>query len=76
MKIELNYTNDIVRNRIKKLKVIHVCELIRIHVLKPINVLMLKLYFLHTICHNSDVFLPILIIMHINTVYIRGLFRK
>jgi len=44
-----------------------------IHTIKPTNALMLKLNFLHTICHNCDMFQPILIIfreyININQAY-------
>ena len=43
-------------------KVIHVRALKTIHTIEPTNALTLKLYILHTICHNSDMFLSILVI--------------
>jgi hypothetical protein len=58
------YTSDPsgIRNNDSNFKVIYVRAWIRIHIIKPTNALMLKLYFLHTICHNSDMFRCILII--------------
>ena len=41
-----------------------------IHIIKPTSALMLKLYFLHTICHNSDMFRSILnIFRELNKAY-------
>jgi len=48
------------------LSIVMVCDLInycKIHKIKPTNALILKLYFLHTIGHNADMFQCVLKIL-------------
>ena len=56
-------------------KVLHVCALTDSSHIKTTNVLMIKLYSLHTVCYNSDKFRPIVLIfrelLNISKVYIR-----
>jgi hypothetical protein len=43
------------------LKVIH-ARALNNHTIKPTHALTLKLHILHTICHNSDMFLSVLFV--------------